>query len=118
MKNISFNLGVVLILMLAMNANAFSQTFFKQSLDSIVSEQSKYIYSYDNKGNNTLNVGYYWSDTRNSWVGDYKYEYAYDNSGNEIMQILYGWDNATNNWRIGSKFESTYDNNDNKTTSI
>ena len=104
MKTTGFNLVIVLILSLATNTNAFSQKAIKQSLDSIVSERSKYIYSYDDNGNNTLNAGYNWNDTNNSWVGDYKQEYAYDKNSNQTLHIYYYWDNTNNN--LERKYEN------------
>ena len=116
MKKLSINIGVVLLLLLATNANIFSQKAFKHSLDSIVSERSKYFYSYDEHENNTSVASYYWNDENSSWIGDYKYDYAYDNNCNKTMQMLYNWDYETNNWKLATKYEFTFDNNSNPTS--
>ncbi len=113
MKRISTNVGIMLMLLLVINPNAFSQNIIKHGLDSVVSERSKNIYSYDDNGKNILNAGYHWDDTSNNWKGDYKYEYAYDYNGNQILYIYYNWDNTGDNWIGNFKMEFMYKNNDN-----
>jgi len=82
----------------------------KMRLDSIVSKTSKYIYVYDDKGNNTLQISYTWRN--NIWAEHTKCEYTYNVNGNQIMCIFYNWTNNT--WVENRKYEYTYNANGNR----
>jgi len=84
-------------------------------------EHGKYKleYTYDNNGNETMYISYYWDDETNDWIKDRKHEYTYDNNGNCTMEIYYYW-NYEDGWIEHGKYKSeyTYDNNGNCTMKI
>ena len=76
----------------------------KQCLDSIISpEMYKEVFAYDNSGNNTLYVNYYWDE--NSWKGSIKKVLQYDANGNNTLYASYNWDYEKNEWALSSQEE-------------
>jgi hypothetical protein len=87
----------------------------KQSLDSIVCPNHyKYLFSYDERGNNILILDYQWNKKTNSWVEINKVEYLYDDAGNMTTEIIYGWANASQTWEVERQSEYDYDSVGNK----
>jgi hypothetical protein len=120
---------------------AFSQNenVVKMRLDSVISEKNDFPYSkstffYDEQGNEIRWIDYYWNDTSNYWMEDYKNELIYDTNGNLIMQITSGkkdsknrkieyipdtnkklskiiqylWNDTTNKWEENNRWEYAY----------
>ena len=106
--------GVVLMLMLVCGISGFSQTK-KQCLDSIVKPVSeKYLFSYDNKGNNILGISYHYNLQNKTWNGYQKREYTYDEKGNKTLAII----GSGNTWSKSWKVEYAYNANRNLTSEI
>lgn len=85
----------------------------KMRLDSIVSDISKTTFIYDEKGNCTQQMMYYWGSNA-AWEIENKWEYVYDINGNNTCIIYYYQEYFSN---IGltpdSKTEYTYNENGN-----
>jgi hypothetical protein len=91
-----------------------SALVMKQCLDSIVYPQSyKEMFSYDNRGNNTLYVSYNFDESENEWIGSVKREYTFDAKNNCTRIIYYGWDYNAKDWFIFFKEEFAYDDKGN-----
>ena len=68
----AIRMGVMLMLMLVCGLSGFSQNK-KQYLNSIVQPTScKQIFSYDDNGNNILEIQYDWREN-NTWIERIKY---------------------------------------------
>ena len=70
-------------------------------------EDEKYESIYDNKGNKTMDIHYYWRN--NDWGKSSKFEYTYDDNGNRIMFIYYHWEDEINDWEKLYKCEAECD---------
>jgi len=82
----------------------------KQCLDSIVASQRyKEIFSYDDSGNHTQYVSYYWDEYDNVWKGSMKQVFAYDAHRNMTLTMYYYWDYDNNDWTLSSQEEFEYD---------
>ena len=75
----------------------------------------KYEYTYDDDGNQTLNVSYTWDTENQSFITNIKSEYTYDDNGNQILSISYNWNTNSQSFVPGIKFEHTWDDNGNLT---
>jgi hypothetical protein len=90
----------------------------KQRLDSVLTQTYKEVFTYDNRGLNTLYVSYYWDDYENIWKRSVKYEYEYDAHGNKTLYIYYVADYASGEWFIAYKEETTFDASGNITVKV
>ena len=76
---------------------------------------SKYEYSYDENGNETLEIEYNWDSESQSFVPSSKLESSYDENGNRTLYIQYNWDSESQSLVPESKEEFSYDENNFKT---
>lgn len=76
---------------------------------------SKHEFSYDSKGNLTLEKGYGWDKTTNLWDNDTKLEYTYDASNNLTQELFLFHDYSTNQLMAHSKNLYKYDERGNRT---
>ncbi|MEQ8362168.1 MAG: T9SS type A sorting domain-containing protein [Cyclobacteriaceae bacterium] len=117
-------------LLLISEVEYFFQNFLWKPLN-------KYEYTYDNKRNLILRIGYQvdsngnwvqhnkfeqsyygedtdfsasydWDKILNLWVGIFKYERLRDNDGNQFLFTTYEWNSSINTWKEVTKTESDY----------
>ena len=82
-------------------------------------KRNKVEFEYDNNGNQTIEINYWWEN--NGWIGTEKIEYAYDQHRNIILDAGYYWNSETHNWegyKWRFKHEYEYDNNGNPVISF
>ena len=75
---------------------------------------SKYEYSYDENGNQTLYIQYFWNSESQSLFVNYKVELSYDENGNQTLYINYNWDYESQSLVPQTKQQYSYDENGNR----
>jgi hypothetical protein len=73
---------------------------------------------YDENGNLTVEIEYYWSSESQSFIPSFKDEYTYDGNGNQTLNVDYNWNIESQSFVTISKTEYTYDENGNRTLYI
>ena len=73
---------------------------------------------FDDNGNQTLYIGYYWNSESQSFVPSTKSEYSFDENGNQTLRIVYDWNTNTQSFVPRLKVESSFDENGNQTLYI
>ena len=73
---------------------------------------------YNENGNRTLEIDYYWNSETSSFEPSSKYERTFDANGNRTLEIGYNWNSETVSFEPSSKYEWTYDANGNPTLQI
>ena len=79
---------------------------------------SKFEYSTDNRGNQTLDAYYSWNAEKEIWQGSHKNESKYDLYDQQIQYINYRWDTLTNNWNNETKVDYIFDTFGNRLSMI
>ena len=73
---------------------------------------------FDDNGNQTLYIDYYWNTNTQSFVPYYKSEFSFDENGNQTLWIVYDWNTNTQSFVPRLKYEHSFDENGNQTLSI
>ena len=87
----------------------------EEGVNFIGSINDKTEVEFDENGNLTLSIYYYWSSESQSFIPLNKSEYTYDENGNWTLSITYYWSSESQSFVPGSKYEYTYDENGNWT---
>jgi len=122
-------ISVIIFALTATTASFAQKNETKFCLDSMVTvarswdtvlppQRGKNCFSYDNKGNNILQIDYLWNNEENTWKKYSKKEQTYDANNNLIKYTSCFWNEETNDWRNETKCEQTYDKKDNLIISI
>lgn len=88
--------------------NMILKTYYTAE-EGILIPYSKYEYSFDDNGRQTLDSNYLWSAEKGIWIGKAKTESMYAYDGERIMGSQYSWSDETDDWKGDSKFEYIYD---------
>ena len=72
----------------------------------------KYDYEYDENGNATTKVSYYWDVVLLKWILQLKYNFSYNMNGGLNKIMSYSYDVADDEWYYYEKIEFSYDNNE------
>lgn len=67
---------------------------------------SKKTYTYDEKGNKSSVLSYYYNSSKSTFVESQKSEYSYNDKGEETLETLYSFDDG--NWVLIRKTETSY----------
>ena len=79
---------------------------------------SRYEYSYDENGNQTLYIQYRWNSESQSFVPSMKNESSFDENGNGTHSVSYNWNSESQSFFPSGKEENTFDENGNQTQSV
>ena len=79
---------------------------------------NKYTRSYNENGDQTLYIRYYWNSDSQSFIPNLKYEYSYDENGNQNLALRYTWNTDSQSFIPYRKYEYSYDENGYRTIYI
>jgi hypothetical protein len=70
---------------------------------------SKSVYTYDNQGNNTLEIRYGWEEDLNDWLEASKNENQYDENNKLIVKEFFYGGGSPDSWMLSTRTEYVYD---------
>ncbi|HET6557775.1 MAG TPA: T9SS type A sorting domain-containing protein [Prolixibacteraceae bacterium] len=75
----------------------------------------KQEYSYDDKGNEIIQLRYRWDTETNQWMNEWKYEMDYNSNNQLISKVYYTWNQLSTSWIPAYKSDFWFDQYGNKT---